>query len=120
MYRQFDLKMTLVLCTSKAQLIHMLLFAHKIRSCWCVQANLTLQNLLNFFQPPSPGIQRWGCRCAQEFSVKRVKGRRRDVKERPRATERDALKGEIICVKRRQMRDIERRLRGFKLQREQC
>ena len=26
-----------------------------------------------FHPPPSPGIQRWGCKCAQEFSVKRVK-----------------------------------------------
>ena len=24
------------------------------------------------FQPPSPGIQQWGCKCAQEFSIKRI------------------------------------------------
>ena len=29
----------------------------------------------DFFQPPSPGIQRWGCKCAQEFSNKRAKPR---------------------------------------------
>ena len=50
-----DLDMTLVLCTSKAQLLLKLLFAHKLRSCWCLHTNLTLQNILNFFQPPSPG-----------------------------------------------------------------
>ena len=44
--------MTLVLSTSKAQLLLMLLFAHKLRSCWCLHTNLTLQNILNFFQPP--------------------------------------------------------------------
>ena len=68
--------MTLVLPTSKAQLILMLLFAYKLRSCWCLHTNLTLPDykiFLFLFNPPSPGIQRWGCKCAQEFSVKRVK-----------------------------------------------
>ena len=71
------LKMTLmwpwhdlvVISTSKAQLLLMLLFAHKIRSCWCPNTNLTLQNILIYSQPPSTGIQRWGFKCAQEFSV---------------------------------------------------
>ena len=65
--------MTLVLSTSKAQLLLMVLFAHKLRSCWCLHTNLTLQNILFSSPPPSPGIQRWGCKCAQQFSVKRVK-----------------------------------------------
>ena len=47
-----DLDMTLVLSTSKAQLLLMLLFAHKLRSCWCFHTNLTLQNILLFFTPP--------------------------------------------------------------------
>ena len=64
--------MTLVLSTSKSQLLLVLLFAHKLRAGCCLQANLTLQS--DFFQSPSPGIQRWGCKCAQDFSVKRVKG----------------------------------------------
>ena len=68
-----DLDMTLVLSTSKAQLLLMLLFAHKLRSGWCLHTNLTLQNKNNFFQTPSPGIEQWGCMCAQEFSVKKVK-----------------------------------------------
>ena len=67
-----DLGMTLVLCTSKAQLFPMLLFSHKLRSCWCLQTNLTLQNSLILFQPPSPGIQQWEYKCAQEFSVRIV------------------------------------------------
>ena len=68
-----DLDMTLVLSTSKAQLLLMLLFAHKLRSCWCLQTDRTLQNILFFYPPsPLPGIQRWGCKCAQEFSVKMV------------------------------------------------
>ena len=32
----------------------MLLFAHKLRSCWCLHTNLTLQNILGFFTPPPP------------------------------------------------------------------
>ena len=69
-----DLEMTLVLCTSrsKAQLLPNLICAHKLRSCWLLQTNLTLQNILIFFQPPSSGIQRWECKCAQEFNGKRV------------------------------------------------
>ena len=47
-----NLDMTLVLSTSKAQLLLMLLFAHKLRSCWCLQINLTLQNILIIFNPP--------------------------------------------------------------------
>ena len=27
----------------------------------------------DFFQPATPGIQRWECKCTQEFSFKRVK-----------------------------------------------
>ena len=50
--------MTLVLSTSKAQLLLMLLFAHKLRSCWCLHTNLTLQNIQIFFKP-----------LPQEFSV---------------------------------------------------
>ena len=51
--------MTLMLCTSKVQPlpIIMLLFATKIRSCWCLQTNLTVQNNMIFFKPPSPGTQ---------------------------------------------------------------
>ena len=72
-----DLDMTLVLTTSKAQLVLVLLFAHKLRSCWCLHTNLTLPDYKIFLflfnpPPPPPGIQRWGCKCAQEFSVKRV------------------------------------------------
>ena len=71
-----DLDMTLVLTTSEAQLVLVLLFAHKLRSCWCLHTNLTLPDhkifLFFFNPPPPPGIQRWGCKCAQEFSVKRV------------------------------------------------
>ena len=66
--------MTLVLTTSKAQLVLVLLFAHKLRSCWCLHTNLTLPDYKIFFfllTPPPPGIQRWGCKCAQ-FSVKSV------------------------------------------------
>ena len=44
--------MTLVLSTSKAQLLLMLLFAHKLRSCWCLHTNLTLLNIFLFFTPP--------------------------------------------------------------------
>ena len=36
-----DLDMTLLLSTSKAQLFLMLLFAHKLGSCWCLNTNLT-------------------------------------------------------------------------------
>ena len=43
--------MTLVLSTSKAQLLLLLLFAHKLRPCWCLHTNVTLQNILIFFQP---------------------------------------------------------------------
>ena len=46
--------MTLVLSTSKAQLLLMVLFAHKLRSCWCLHTNLTLQNILLFSPPPPP------------------------------------------------------------------
>ena len=46
--------MTLVLSTSEAQLLLVLLFAHKLRSCWCLHTNLTLQNILIFFHPPPP------------------------------------------------------------------
>ena len=60
-----DLEMTLVLCTSKAQLLPMLLFAHKITSCLCLQTNLTY-----FSHPSSPWKQRLECSCAQEFSFK--------------------------------------------------
>ena len=62
--------MTLVLCTSKAQLLLILLFTHKLRICWCLQINITLQNILICFSTPSPGMQRWEGKCAQEFSVK--------------------------------------------------
>ena len=41
---EFKLKMTLVLSTSKAQLLLMLLFDHKLKSCWCLHIDLTLQN----------------------------------------------------------------------------
>ena len=51
--------MTLVLSTSKAQLLLMLLFAHKLRSSWCLHTNLTLLNIFLFFTPPPP---------SQEFS----------------------------------------------------
>ena len=63
----YDLDMTLVLSTSKAQLLLMLLFAHKLRSCWCLYTNITLQNILIFFTPPPPGIQRWGCPGVQRY-----------------------------------------------------
>ena len=49
--------MTLVLPTSKAQLILMLLFADKLRSCWCLHTNLTLPDykiFLFLFNPPPP------------------------------------------------------------------
>ena len=49
--------MTLVLTTNKAQLVLMLLFAHKLRSCWCLHTNLTLPDykiFLFFFTPPPP------------------------------------------------------------------
>ena len=36
------------------QLLLMLLFAHKLRSCWCLYTNLTLQNILIFFSIPLP------------------------------------------------------------------
>ena len=44
--------MTLVLDTGKlAQLLPVLLFAHKLRSRWCLLTNLTLQNILFFLKP---------------------------------------------------------------------
>ena len=48
--------MTLVLTTNKAQLVLMLLFAHKLRSCWCLHTNLTLPDykIFLFFSPPPP------------------------------------------------------------------
>ena len=49
--------MTLVLTTSKAQLVLMLLFAHKLSSCWCLHTNLTLPDykiFLFLFNPPPP------------------------------------------------------------------
>ena len=49
-----DFDVTLVLSTSKAQLLLMLLFVHKLRSCWCLHTNLTLQNILLFSPPPPP------------------------------------------------------------------
>ena len=46
----------------------MLLFAHRLSSCWCLQTNLTLQNILIFLTPiprnsavgmqVCPGVQR--------------------------------------------------------------
>ena len=53
----WDLDMTLVLTTNKAQLVLMFLFAHKLRSCWCLHTNLTLPDykiFLFFFIPPPP------------------------------------------------------------------
>ena len=47
--------MTLVLTTNKAHLVPMLLFAHKLRSCWCLHTNLTSPDykiFLFFFTPP--------------------------------------------------------------------
>ena len=49
-----DLDMTLVLSTSKAQLFLMLLFAHKLKSCWCLHTNMTLRNIQFFFTPSPP------------------------------------------------------------------
>ena len=49
--------MTLVLTTSEAQLVLMLLFAHKLKSCWCLHTNLTLPDykiFLFLFTPPPP------------------------------------------------------------------
>ena len=47
-------------------------FARLTLKRWCLQRNLTLKNIL-IFSTPLPRIQRWGCRCAQEFSVNKVK-----------------------------------------------
>ena len=67
-----DLDMTFVLSTSKAQLLLMLLFVHKLRSCWCLHTNLTLQNILIFFTPPPPRNSAVGMQVCP--GVQRLKG----------------------------------------------
>ena len=49
--------MTLVLYANIEQLFPMLLFAQKLRSCWCFMTNLTLQNILIFLPLPPPQPQ---------------------------------------------------------------
>ena len=48
-----DLDMTLLLCTSKAQLLLMLLFAHKLRSYWFFR-QIWHYKMFFFFKPPLP------------------------------------------------------------------
>ena len=75
-FRQFTLKwpwwdheMTLVLCTSGAQLI----ICSKAKILLVSSDKSGIAKYSDFCQNPSPGIQRWECKCIQEFSVNRVK-----------------------------------------------